>query len=475
MAKQTTRRGDVLIPLLTVVFDSVAIEISFLFSYWLRFRSTLVDYLGVKEVGGPPFAGYLLGSLFVVGVWLLLFQSRRMYGVRRNVTLADELFSIIKAISWGMLVVMSAAFFYREFSYSRIVFGLVWISSIAFIFVGRVLVQSLERRSYRKGKHLQQSIIIGNDTLANQVYVNLNRHPSFGFDMIGYFADSPAHEELLLASVKYLGQIADAPEFIRRQSIDLVLIALRSKEHHRLFDLISECEGVNVEFMMVPDVLDVLTAEMKVKELQGIPFLTIKSVPFTVWSRVAKRAFDLAVSGALLLLLFPLWSIIIIMMKISSRGPIFFNQERVGLDGNRFTIHKFRSMLIDAEAETGPVWAAKSDPRRTPIGVFLRKTSLDELPQLLNVLKGEMSLVGPRPERPYFVEQFKDHIPKYLDRHRVKTGMTGWAQVNGLRGNTSLEERIKYDLYYIENWSLAFDMKILLRTLRVALFPKEVG
>ncbi|MBI5472870.1 MAG: undecaprenyl-phosphate glucose phosphotransferase [Ignavibacteriae bacterium] len=468
------RRGDFLIPFLTVVSDAIAIELAFLFSYWLRFQSTLVDYLGVKEIGGPPFSGYLFGSFFVTFVWLLLLKSRKMYGIRRNVTLSDEFINIVRVVSWGMLIVMSAAFFYREFSYSRIVFGFLWIASIGFVFVGRAAVQSLERRFYRTGQHLQQSIIIGNDALANQVYAELNRHPSFGFNIVGYFADRKAHEELKLASSQYLGPIANAPAFIRRQAIDLIFIALRSKEQYQLLDLIGDCEGMNVEFMMVPDVLDVLASDVKVRELQGIPFLTIKSIPFSVWGKIAKRTFDVVVSAALLIFLSPLWLLIAALVKLSSRGPVLFKQERLGMDGKRFTMYKFRSMRVNAESKTGPVWTSKGDPRRTAIGVIIRKTSLDEIPQLFNVLKGEMSIVGPRPERPYFVDQFKHHVPKYLDRHRVKTGMTGWAQVNGLRGDTSLEERIKYDLYYIENWSLAFDVKILLRTLRVALSFKEV-
>ncbi len=468
------RRGDFLIPFLTVLFDAIAIEFAFLFSYWLRFQSTLVDYLGVKELGGPPFRGYLFGSLFVMFVWLLLFKSRNMYGIRRNVTLSDEFINVARVASWGMLIVMSAAFFYRDFSYSRVVFGFLWIASIGFIFVGRAAVQSLERRFYRTGQHLQLSIIIGNDSLANQVYTGLNRHPSFGFSIIGYFAESNAHAELALASSAYLGPIADAPAFIRDQAIDLVFIALRSKEQYQLLDLISECEGVNVEFMMVPDVLEVLASDVKVRELQGIPFLTIKSIPFSVWGRITKRTFDIVVATALLVLFSPLWLLIMVLVKLSSPGPILFKQERLGMDGKRFAMYKFRSMRVDAESKTGPVWTSKHDPRRTGIGVIIRKTSLDEIPQLFNVLKGEMSLVGPRPERPYFVDQFKNHIPKYLDRHRVKTGMTGWAQDNGLRGHTSLEEPNKYDLYYIENCSLAYDIKILLRTIRAALSFNEV-
>lgn len=472
--RDSTRRGDFLIPFLTVLFDAVAIEFAFLFSYWLRFRSTLVDILGVKEIGGPPFEGYLFGSFFVAVVWLLLFQARKMYSTRRNVTLSDEFINVVKVVSLGMLIVMSAAFFYRDFSYSRIVFGFLWVSSVVTIMSGRTIVQAIERRLYRKGKHLQKCIIIGSDSLANQVYAELHHHPSFGFDIAGYFAESRAHAETRLAAAPYLGTVDKAPAYIGTEQVELVFIALRSKEHRTLFELISDCEGINVEFMMVPDVLDVLTSDVKVKELQGIPFLQIKAIPLTTWGRIVKRTFDFIVAAALLVVLAPLWLLIMLLVKLASPGPVFYKQQRVGIDGKKFTMYKFRSMRIGAEQQTGPVWTANDDPRRTPLGVLLRKTSLDELPQLFNVLRGDMSLVGPRPERPYFVEQFKEHIPKYLDRHRVKTGVTGWAQVNGLRGNTSLEERVKYDLYYIENWSLAFDIRILLRTLRAALSTKEV-
>lgn len=469
-----SRRGEFLIPFLSVVVDASAIVGAFLFSYWLRFDSPIAQFFKADGAEKPALEAYLFGSFVVAVVWLLLFQSRSLYGTRRNVSLSDELINIVKAVSWGMLIMMSAAFFYRAFSYSRVVFGFVWITSIAFVFGGRALVYALERRFYRAGKYLQHAVIIGSDALANQVYSQLHHHASFGFNIVGYFADTPAHEELTLSSAPYLGPISGAPLFIRDKKIDLAFIALRSKEHNALFELISECEGVNVEFMMVPDVLDVLTAEVTVKELQGIPFLKIKSVPFTVWGRITKRAFDIMVSSVLLILGSPFWLLVVGAVKLTSHGPVLFKQERLGMDGKRFTMYKFRSMRVNAEAATGPVWTANNDARRTPVGVFLRKTSLDEIPQLVNVLKGDMSLVGPRPERPYFVEQFKDVVPKYLDRHRVKTGMTGWAQVNGLRGNTSLEERIKYDLYYIEHWSLAFDIKILLRTIKVALLPKEV-
>lgn len=472
-ARDKGRTGDFLIPLLTVLFDALAIEFSFLFSYWLRIHSTLFDVLGFVDENAPPIEGYLLGSLFIVPIWLMLFQFRRMYSTRRNVPLVDELINIVKVVTLGMLIVMSAAFFYRDFSYSRIVFGLMWGSSVVFIFLGRAAIQWYERRQYRKGKHLQTAILIGNDAIADEVYTRLNRHPSFGFTIVGYFSDAPAQPGFRLASAPHLGSMQGTVEYITTHNIELVFVALRSQDHPALFNLVTECEGVRVQFMMVPDVLELMTSQVRVKELEGVPFLNLKNIPLTVWGRILKRSFDLLVSGLLLVVLAPLSLVIIIFIRLTSRGPILFVQERVGLDGRPFTMYKFRSMKMDAEKDSGPVWAKEGDSRRTTIGAFLRKTSLDELPQLFNVLRGDMSLVGPRPERPFFVDQFRHLVPKYLDRHRVKTGMTGWAQVNGLRGNTSLEERLKYDLYYIENWSMGFDMKILLRTLRAALSMKE--
>jgi exopolysaccharide biosynthesis polyprenyl glycosylphosphotransferase len=223
---------------------------------------------------------------------------------------------------------------------------------------------------------------------------------------------------------------------------------------------------VNVEFMMVPDVLELLSSNMRVREIEGIPFIRLKGNPLTAWGAITKRAFDLTVGSLLVLAASPVFLLAAVAVRVGSPGPVFFRQERLGLDGRRFMMIKFRTMVAGAEKQDQEAGLGiPDDPRQTKVGRFLRRTSIDELPQLLNVLRGEMSLVGPRPERPFFVEQFKDRIPKYLDRHRVKTGMTGWAQVNGLRGNSSLEERIRYDVYYIENWSLGFDLKILLKTI----------
>ncbi len=470
-----SRSGDFLVSLRTLAVDAVAIECAFLFSYWLRFNSPLFELLGYTREPAPDFRTYLLGSLFVIAAWHLLFHSQRMYNARRSVTLADELFGIVKVISLGMLIVATGAFLYREFSFSRIVFLLLWFNALAFVFCGRATLLWFERKAYARGRHLRQAVILGNDSLAADLYQRLHRHRSFGFQILGYFAERPAEQRLSLPADQYLGSIAVAPGFIRTRGVDLAFIALRSEDHRVLFDFISECEGLNIDFMMVPDVLEVLTSQMKLTELEGIPLLKIKSVPFTMWGRVLKRSVDLCVSLILLALLSPLFALIAALIKLDSRGPVFFKQERVGLDGRKFLMFKFRSMKTGSEQfEQSVVLGIRDDPRRTRVGIWLRKSSIDEIPQLLNVLRGEMSLVGPRPERTTYVQKFQEIIPRYIDRHRVKTGITGWAQVNGSRGDSSIEERVRYDLYYIENWSLTLDLKILLRTIRAALDFKQV-
>ncbi len=462
------RRNDFLIPTLAVVFDSIAVECAFLLSYWLRFGTTLFKALPITE-DTPPLDAYVYGSLVVIPMWLFMFRSRGMYGARRNVVLADEFVSIIKLVTIGMLVVMSAAFFYRAFSYSRVVFGLLWVTAIWFMTLGRVLLHQMEKALYRSGRELRNAVIIGANETANRVFTTLHNHALLGYRLEGYFAAAPAESTSPLSKARYLGNIPEVPAKLVTEHIELVLMAMNAEDHAEISWIVTECEGVNVEFLMVPDILELMAGTFSIREIEGIPFIRIKGVPMTTWGRILKRSFDLLIAAMLFIVFSPILFLVSIVIKCNSRGPVFFKQERVGMDGKRFHMLKFRSMNVEAESDSGPVFAREDDPRRTRIGAFLRRTSLDEFPQLINVFRGEMSLVGPRPERPFFVDRFKDLVPKYLDRHRVKTGMTGWAQVNGLRGNTSIEERIKYDVYYIENWSLWFDMKILLKTVR-ALF-----
>jgi exopolysaccharide biosynthesis polyprenyl glycosylphosphotransferase len=251
---------------------------------------------------------------------------------------------------------------------------------------------------------------------------------------------------------------------VEREGVSVLFLALDETEMQQLFMLLNECSGLNVKFYLIPNLLEMMTSQLCVEELEGIPVLKIKDVAMSDWNRVFKRVFDVFVSSVALLLMCPLLFVIAVAIVLDSKGRVLYKQTRLGMDGREFELYKFRTMPEGAESETGPVWTVKGDPRVTGAGRLLRRTSLDELPQLWNVLKGDMSLVGPRPERPYFVRQFSTRIPKYLERQRVKSGMTGWAQVNGLRGNVPVEERTQYDLYYVENWSLLLDIKILLMT-----------
>jgi Undecaprenyl-phosphate glucose phosphotransferase len=262
-----------------------------------------------------------------------------------------------------------------------------------------------------------------------------------------------------------LGATDDIPRLIKTHRLDEVIIAMPDASHQEILSIIARCEGEKVTVKVFPDVFQIMASEVSIGDLNGLPLLTVRDIALSGWRLTLKRAVDIVGSAAALILISPLMTLVTILIKLDSPGPVFYAQERMGLDANPFMMLKFRSMKPDAEAETGPVWATEDDPRKTRIGAFIRRFSIDEFPQFINVLVGDMSLVGPRPERPVFVEQFKKSIPRYMDRHKEKAGITGWAQINGLRGDTSIIERTKYDLWYIENWSLLLDFKIMVRTI----------
>ncbi len=459
MLKGIRKKEELLVPLLQVLSDFLAIVGSFVCAYFIRFHSPLTGPFPVTK-GFPGFSVYLISSLVTAVIWMFIMKSFRLYGPRRNNGFIDECHAVVRSVTLGMLIVLAAAFFYRGFSYSRLVFVLIWMVSILFLCMSRGILLLYEKTGHRRGRGVLKAAVVGSSLWGEEIIENISRHPGLGLKISGYFGDNAR----LAGKCQKLGSLEDMADAAKSRRVDILFLAPEEHENSALIPLIMQCIGLNIELYLIPSLLGLITSRMRVEDLEGIPVIKIKDIPIRGWNLVFKRGFDLLVSSVGLLILAPLFAVIALAVKTGSKGPVFFRQERLGLDGHTFGLVKFRTMIPEAEKNTGPVWTVEDDPRVTRAGRFLRRWSLDELPQLINVFRGEMSLVGPRPERPHFVEQFKDKIPVYLERHRVKCGMTGWAQVNGFRGNVSIEERTKYDIFYVENWSVAFDIKIILLT-----------
>jgi len=455
------------ISLLYLITDILFIEVAFLFSYWLRFYSPITVYFD-NSVPFPPLEPYIISSIIIIPIWLVFLNSKGMYSPSGVLAPSEYLIPVIKSITLGMFVVLSVAFFYRNFSYSRAVFVNLYFVSVAFILFGRWVIFWYEKRRYGKGIGLKRALIAGSNEFAVRVYDNIQQNKIPGYRIAGYCSNNEIHA----GNYIYLGPLNEFDDILRRDDVDTV-IAVPSDNNIDLVELMKKCEGHNIEFMYLPEVLGLVTNKVRVKTIGGIPFIRLKEIPISGLDYFKKRVFDIIFSLFFLLITLPITIIISVLIKIESKGPLFFFQERVGLEGKVFRTIKFRSMKVDAETKSGPVWAKDGDDRTTGIGRFIRKYSVDEIPQFINVLKGDMSVVGPRPERPYFVDKFKKTVPGYLERHRVRTGITGWAQVNGLRGNTPLDERIKYDIYYVENWSLLFDILIIIKTVKEVFFSKN--
>jgi Undecaprenyl-phosphate glucose phosphotransferase len=429
-------------------------------AFAVRFWTTLIP----APLGVPPLDPYRLLLLPLVPLHALAMRVVGLYEYRHERTKADEAFLIAQGASLATVLLVAATFFIRAYSYSRVTILLFWMADILFVFGARLGIRDIVRGMRRHGRFVRHALVVGAGPLGQEVVRRLRAHPEFGVRVVGYLDDQyPVGERR--EGKEVLGGCEAVTRILVDHRVDQLFLALPMDEHAQTLKTLNAIEGELVDVKMVPDVLQFVTLRAAVEELEGLPVISLHQSPITGWNRVVKRGTDILFSGLGLIVLSPLFGLIAWLVRATSPGPVFYHQERMGLDGRSFEMHKFRSMRRDAEAESGPVWAPAGDRRRTRLGRILRRYSLDELPQLWNVLKGDMSMVGPRPERPFFVHQFKTLIPQYMLRHKVKSGLTGWAQVNGLRGNTSLEKRIEYDLYYIQNWSLALDVKILLLTL----------
>ena len=372
-------------------------------------------------------------------------------------------FNVLKAVSLHLLLFVAVAYFFREYKYSRVVLFYFVFFNLLFLNLDRIFLMKVVRHY---GKQTRESLlVVGAGDMGHQVVSYLRGRPDLGLRVVGFLTNGRGGKETLIEGVPVLGDYDALQEVIQSRQIKHVIFALPIDEQVYLKPLIEQIREELVDIHIVPDFLRFYILNASIEELDGIPIINVSSSPLYGWGRLGKRVMDIIVSIVMLIFLTPLMLILTVAVKLGSKGPVFYRQERMGFDGKRFEILKFRSMYVDAEERTGAIWAREDDPRTTRIGAFMRRWNLDELPQFYNVLKGEMSLVGPRPERPVFIDKFKKDIPRYMLRHKVKTGITGWAQVNGYRGRTSLKKRIDYDLYYIENWSLWFDIKILFLTL----------
>jgi len=442
---------------LTLAIDVVLIALCWLAAYGLRFY-VVGPALVTPDV--PPLREYLLQLVPIVLVWGGAFHWFDLYRPQRLGSYVSEWTDVAKASTLGVLVLIAIMrFAFRETEYSRVVIVYFWALSIVAVSLWRATFREGLRFARRQGMNLRRAIIVGGGGPALEILAALRRRPDIGVRVLGIVGDKHAD-----AGASWLGRFEDLRAILDREQVDLILIALPHGEYGRLGVILTDIGDDPLAIHLVPDVYSLVSMRGGIEEFEGVPILHLRESPLYGWNRILKRALDLAVGALALVVLGPLLLLIAIVIKLTSSGPVLLRQERMGLDGRAFSMLKFRTMRADAEADSGPVWATPGDDRRTPVGGFLRRLSLDELPQLLNVLMGDMSLVGPRPERPVFVETFRHRIPGYMLRHKVKAGMTGWAQINGWRGNTSLEKRIEYDLYYIERWSLAFDLKILLKT-----------
>ena len=440
---------------LALAGDLCLIAVCWVSAYAIRFH-----LLRVTDV--PPFRDYALQLLPILVVWGFAFHAFDLYRPSRLGSHLSEWFRVAIASTLGVLVLIAImTFAFRGYEYSRLVITFFLVQSIVVVSLARAAFREVLRFARRRGYNQRYAIVVGGGEPAAEVLRVLRRRVDVGIRVLGLLSDKA---EAPAIDAPRLGGLEEIRAVLDRQQVDIVFIALPHSEYPRLTAVLNEIGDDPVTIHFVPDVFGLASLRGGVEEFESIPFIHLRESPLYGWNRVAKRVLDLVVGGGALVLAAPAMLAIATALKLVSSGPVLYRQERMGLDGQRFQMLKFRTMRVDAERETGPVWARPDDSRRTRLGTFLRRWSLDELPQLWNVLRGEMSLVGPRPERPSFVEEFRRRVPGYMLRHKMKAGITGWAQINGWRGQTSIEKRIEYDLYYIERWSLGFDLKILLLT-----------
>lgn len=453
----------VVLRVLLVCNDVAMLSMAFVVGYYARLRLPLFP---VPD-GQPPLRNYIPTLLLHVVVIVLMFYFNRLYHQRRSSGAFDQLRQVASTVTFGAVMVygMQELIFRNSIVYElypRSMFVYAWFGSVLFVIVGREFHRGFQRFLRQRGLDTENLLVIGGGRIAREVTGKILKTPQLGYRIIGILARPQDHQGKMLG-VPVLGTFDRLPDVIDEYHIQQVIIALPDVQRSELVDLVTRCQRGLVDIKVYPDIFAYMAGDLNVHDLGGTPLLTVRDVSLRGWKLSLKRGMDVLGASVGLVILSPILLLTALLLYLEDRGPVFYTQQRMGLDGRPFPMIKFRSMRVDADKMAD--WTVENDPRVTRIGRFMRRTNWDEIPQLVNVLLGHMSLVGPRPEQPQYVRQFREQIPRYMERHREKAGMTGWAQVNGLRGDTSIARRTAYDLWYVENWSLWLDVKIILRTI----------
>ena len=425
--------------------DAGIIGAAYFFSWYLRFKSGFF----VQDVGVLPAKTYFSALFLIIPGYLLLYSIFQLYMPRRVKSYRKELMDIIRANGIGFMIFILVLYFIKQEHFSRQMLCIFFLVNIFLEFVSRYLIRTVLWKIRKQGMNQKHILMVGESKAAEQYMDRLRQNPKWGYHVFAHLKDEEKLERILEGN-----------------ELDEVVIALRAEDYGKLERIVDVCEKAGVHTKMIPDFGNVISTRPYIEDVQGIPVIHVRRVPLNIMrNRAAKRAVDLIGATVAIILFSPVMLLTVLVVALTEEGSVIYRQERVGLHNQVFYMYKFRSMIMQDEEKEKAEWSTRNDPRITPVGKLIRRTSIDELPQLFNVLKGEMSLVGPRPERPQFVQKFRDEIPRYMVKHQVRPGMTGWAQINGYRGDTSIEKRIEYDLYYIENWTMVFDMKILILTI----------
>lgn len=446
---------------LQMLIDVIVLAVSYISAWFLRFMGPFA-YSAEK---GLSFEQYMLALIFIIPGYLLLYQAFTLYEPLHMQGRRLMLANIIKANVLGMLVFVFLLYMLKESDFSRLTVYIFCVVNILLEWGVRMLIFAVVRDMRKKGLNQKQIILVGYSRAAEEYIDRIEANPQWGYIVRGILDDNvPAGT--VYKGIKVIGRIANLTVILPANRLDEIAITLGLSEYYRLEEIVAMCEKSGVHTKFIPDYNKIIPTKPYTEDILGLPVINIRYVPLSnTFNAMVKRAMDILGSVAAIIVSSPVMLLMCVLIKATSPGPLIYRQERVGLHNKTFRMYKFRSMEIQPESEEKKAWTVKNDPRVTGIGKFMRRTSIDELPQLFNILKGDMSLVGPRPERPFFVEKFREEIPRYMVKHQVRPGLTGWAQVNGYRGDTSIRKRIDCDLYYIENWSIGFDIKILFLTI----------